>query len=260
MKIIAKIEKREALRNLRELVEASDAVMVARGDLGVELHPSLLPGKQKEIIALCNGLRKPVITATQMMESMVKAPSPTRAEVTDIANAVLDGSDALMLSAETASGKYPVRCVKTMRSIIRAVERESRLYYRISMEDEEEQWEIPTAMAASASLCALKLQARLIVCLSTTGKTAITLSSFRPKIPIIAVSPIHSTLRRLQLVWGIQTLFIPPYRQFHQVIRELEKRLYQQKWAKKGDCILLTLGQPVEQGAKTNSLQAIVLG
>ena len=107
VKIIAKIEKLEALQNLRGLVEASDAVMVARGDLGVELHPSLLPGKQKEIIALCNVLRKPVITATQMMESMVESPSPTRAEMTDIANAVLDGSDALMLSAETASGKYP---------------------------------------------------------------------------------------------------------------------------------------------------------
>ena len=154
----------------------------------------------------------------------------------------------------------PIRCVKTMASIIKAVERENQFYYRISMEDEEEQWEIATAMAASASLCALKLKAKLIVCLSTTGKTAVTLASFRPKIPIIAASHVDLTLRRLQLVWGIQTLFIPPYKHFRQVIQELEKRLFQQKWAKKGDTLLLTLGQPVEQGAKTNSLQAIVLG
>ena len=167
-KIIAKIEKMEALENLEEIVALSDGIMVARGDLAVEIGQSLLPGKQKKIIKLCNSLGKPVITATQMLDSMVSHPRPTRAEVTDIANAVLDGTDAVMLSAETASGKYPVRCIETMDEIIREVERTDVHYYQMNLADGF--LTVAEAIAESACLSAMKLKATAIVCSRLQGK------------------------------------------------------------------------------------------
>lgn len=257
-KIIAKIEMLEALENLVEIIEASDAVMVARGDLAIEVGPTQLPLAQKKIIAICNELGKPVITATQMLDSMVENPTPTRAEITDVANAILDGSDALMLSAESASGKYPFKCIQTMHEIILEVERTGGLYYDISLD--ERFTDVAQGIAASASLSALKLDASAIVCLTTTGKTATQIAHFRPKASIIACTNLTETLNRLELVWGIQTFSIARYNTTEEAMQEIEQMLIDYGISKPGDRVILTLGLPVHQGAKTNTLRVYTIG
>lgn len=257
-KIVAKIEMLEALDNLEDIVRLSDAVMVARGDLAVEIGQSRLPSTQKRIINLCNQLGKPVITATQMLDSMVENPRPTRAEITDVANAVLDGSDALMLSAESASGKYPFKAIRTMHEIITEVEKNEENYYKISLESEL--LSTPAAIAASSTLTALKLNAAAIVCLTTTGKTAQIIASFRPKAQIIAVTKDRDVLNRLEFHWGMQTLRLNPYNGLKDVIGQIEKLLIENGLAKTGDRIILTLGQPMADHGKTNALHVHVLG
>lgn len=257
-KIIAKIEMIEALENLEEICRLSDAVMVARGDLAVEVGQSRLPGFQKKIITLCNQLGKPVITATQMLESMVENPRPTRAEITDVANAVLDGSDALMLSAESASGKHPFKCIRTMHEIICEVERNEEDYYKISLENEF--LSTPAAIAASASLSALKLNATAIVCLTTSGKTANIISAFRPRARIIAVTQHMDVLNPMELTWGIQTLAIQPYKNLRDILDQVDKLLVNYGLAKTGDRVILTLGQPIAEGVKTNSIYVHTIG
>jgi pyruvate kinase len=248
----------EALDNLEEICRLSDAVMVARGDLAVEVGQSRLPGFQKKIIRLCNQLGKPVITATQMLDSMVENPRPTRAEITDVANAVIDGSDALMLSAESASGKYPFRCIKTMHEIISEVEKNEEEYYKISLQNEF--LSVPAAIAASSSLSAMKLNATAIVCLTTTGKTAQIISSFRPKARIIAVTNQLEVLNSLELIWGIQTFAIQPYKSMEDILNQVDQFLVNYGLAKTGDRIILTLGQPIADSAKTNSQYVHVVG
>lgn len=257
-KICAKIEMVEAVENLEEIIRLSDAVMVARGDLAVEVGQSKLPAIQKEIIRISNSLNKPVITATQMLDSMIENPRPTRAEITDVANAVLDGSDALMLSAETASGKYPFKCIQTMHEIIRDVEENTEKYYKISLENEF--LSDAGAIGASASLSAMKLDAKVIVCLTTTGKTANIISGYRPKARIIAVTDQIAVLNRLELIWGLQTLIINPYQSMKAVIEQVERVLIEYGLAKTGDKIVLTLGLPISDGSKTNSLYIFTLG
>lgn len=256
-RIIAKIEKMEALDNLEDIIFQSDGVMVARGDLAVEVGQSLLPSTQKNIIKLCNALGKPVITATQMLDSMVSHPRPTRAEVTDIANAVLDGTDAVMLSVETASGKYPVKCVQTMDEIILEVERTSVKYYQMRVRDEY--LSVAEAIAESACLSALKLNASAIICLTTSGKTATLISRARPKARIIAISHIKETLNRLELVWGIQGIEIDPYDNSDQVMHDLEKTLLQYGLCKTGDKVILTMGVPVLERGTTNSIRVYTI-
>lgn len=257
-KIVAKIEMVEAIENLEEICRLSDAVMVARGDLAVEVGQSRLPGYQKRIIQVCNLLGKPVITATQMLDSMVENPRPTRAEITDVANAVLDGSDALMLSAESASGKYPFRCIRTMHEIITEVERNEEEYYKISLENEF--LSTPAAIAASASLSALKLNATAIICLTTSGKTANIISAFRPKARIISVTQHLDVLNGMELGWGIQTHAIKPYKTMEDILREVDLLLVSHGLGKTGDRVILTLGQPIACGAKTNSIYVHTVG
>ena len=255
-KVIAKIEMREAVEDLEEICRLSDAIMVARGDLAVEVQQEKLPGIQKRIIRLCNELGKPVITATQMLESMIDEPTPTRAEITDVANAVWDGTDAVMLSAETANGKYPLQCLRTMHRIITEVETQLP-YYKISLE--KDFLSIPAALAASTSMSALKLGASVIVCLTTTGKTAQMISSLRPQARIVAVTDQISVLNRLELLWGVHTFPIASYKSLSDVIHEVQKLLLQNRLAKTGDRVVMSLGLPVEQGAKTNSLHVFHL-
>jgi pyruvate kinase len=257
IKIIAKIEMLEALQNLAEIVELSDGVMVARGDLAVEVGQTQLPLAQKRIISLCNELGRPVITATQMLDSMVENPRPTRAEITDVANAVLDGSDALMLSAESASGKYPFKCIQTMHDIILEVERAGDVYYDISLENEF--LEVSESIAASSALSSLKINAPVIVCLSTTGKTATQISHFRPRAQIIAATYVPETLNRLELVWGIQTLLIHRYKTAEEALEQIESMLLQYGLCKAGDKVIVTLGMPVQQGAKTNTMRVVTV-
>lgn len=257
-KICSKIEMLEAIENLEEIVQLSDAVMVARGDLAVEIGQSHLPGVQKKIIAMANELNKPVITATQMLESMINNPRPTRAEITDVANAVLDGSDAVMLSAESASGKYPFKAIRTMHEIIKDVEENHNKYYKISVQSEFVN--VPSAIGVSASLSALKLDAKVIVCLTSSGRTATIISAFRPKARIIAVTDQIETLNKLELIWGIQTLGIRPYSNLDQVTEQVEKILVQYGLAKTGDKVVMTYGQPIYDNSKTNNLYIFTLG
>lgn len=257
-RIIAKIEMLEALENLVEIATLSDGLMVARGDLAVEVGQSQLPQIQKRIIKLCNEMGRPVITATQMLDSMVENPRPTRAEITDVANAVLDGSDALMLSAESASGKHPFKCIQTMHEIILEVERTGHFYYNISLENEF--LDVAESIAASSSLSALKLHAPVIVCLSTTGRTAMQISNYRPKAHIVAVTHIPETLNRLELVWGIQTVLIHRYKNSEEAMEQIEKILLQYGLCVPGDKIIVTLGLPVQQGSKTNTMRVYTVG
>lgn len=257
-RIIAKIEMLEALDNLDEIVRLSDGVMVARGDLAVEVGQSRLPGIQKKIIKLCNDLNKPVITATQMLDSMVENPRPTRAEITDIANAVLDGSDALMLSAESASGKHPFKAIQTMSEIIYEVEKNEEKYYRISLESEF--LSVPSSIGASACLSALKLSAKAIVCLTTTGKTAQIISGFRPEVPIYAMTNQIEVLNKLELIWGLQTLPISDYKKLEDILVQLDAMVIKYGIGKTGDRIILTLGLPIEMGSKTNTLFVHMVG
>jgi len=257
-RIVAKIEMIEALENLEEICRLSDVVMVARGDLAVEVGQSRLPGFQKRIIQVCNQLGKPVITATQMLDSMVENPRPTRAEITDVANAVLDGSDALMLSAESASGKYPFKCIRTMHEIICEVEKNEEEYYKISLQNEF--LSTPAAIAASASLSALKLNATAIICLTTTGRTANIISSFRPKARIISITKDVSVLNAMELAWGIQTHVIEPYQSMVEILNQVDVLLVTHGLAKTGDKVILTLGQPISERSKTNSLYVHTVG
>jgi pyruvate kinase len=256
-KVIAKIEMLEAIENLEEIVDLSDAIMVARGDLAVEVGQSQLPSLQKKIIRLCNKKRKPVITATQMLDSMVENPRPTRAEITDIANAVIDGTDALMLSAESASGKYPFKCISTMHEIISEVERDGDLYYKLTFEDKFN--EVAESISASACLSAYKLDATAIVCLTSSGKTATLISSMRPQCKIIAVTDVLETLNRLELVWGIQTFTIRPYHSTDEAMEQIEDLLLKYGLVKNGDKVVLTLGMPVLEKAKTNSMRVYTI-
>ncbi len=256
-KIIAKIEMLEALNNLEEIISVSDAVMVARGDLAIEVGQSQLPGIQKRIIRLCNQANKPVITATQMLDSMVENPRPTRAEITDVANAVIDGSDALMLSAESASGKYPFKCIRTMHEIVTEVEKTADLYYDLSLE--EEFLDVPEAIAASATLTAMKVRAKALVCLSTTGKTAAMIAGFRPRAPIVAITHQLDPLNRLELIWGIQSYRIPPYQAVEEAMTQIEDLLLKIGAVEKGDRIVVTMGTPVQQRAKTNSIRVYTI-
>lgn len=252
-KLIAKIEMKEALEDLEAIIDASDAVMVARGDLAVEVGSTMLPGIQKKIIKQCNEKKCPVITATQMLDSMVSHPQPTRAEITDVANAVLDGSDALMLSAETAAGKYPFKCINTMSDIIQEVEKDNAEYYNIDLGGQFQ--EIAESIAVSACLTASKLDAKAIVCLTTTGKTATMISSHRPKAKVIALTHLVSTLQRLQLVWGMQTFAISEYSNLDEVLKLIEKLLVEYRIVKKKDKVIVTMGLPIVDGAKTNTIR-----
>lgn len=257
-RIVAKIEMLEAIDNLEEIVRLSDAVMVARGDLAVEVGQTRLPQIQKQIVQMCNRIGCPVITATQMLDSMTENPRPTRAEITDVANAVLDGSDALMLSAESASGKYPFKCIQTMHEIISEVERNGDYFYNMSLESEF--FSVAEAIGAAASLTALKLNATAIVCLTTSGRTASIISSFRPKARIIAVTHILPTLNRLELVWGIQGLEIKPYTSSDEAMDQIEEMLIKYGLVKTGDKVVLTLGVPVLERGKTNAIRVYTVG
>ncbi len=199
IEIIAKVETREAARNIDDLIAASDGVMVARGDLGVELPPEEVPLLQKEIVKKCNRAGKPVIIATQMLKSMTENPAPTRAEVADIANAILDGTDAIMLSEETAVGHYPVEAVRMMSRIAERIEQSSAMYHRY----ETSQGTVTEAIGESACQIADRIGATAIIPSTTSGSTAKLVAKFRPRTPIIAVTYTERARNKLALVWGV---------------------------------------------------------
>jgi pyruvate kinase len=252
--VIAKIEKPQALERLGDIIDVADGVMVARGDLGVELGPEKVPLWQKRMIEETNRRGKIVITATQMLESMINQPRPTRAEASDVANAVLDGTDALMLSGETASGSYPVDAVRTMARIIDEIEHSA--YYHANLEPPHIQLEISAnAIAHAAVTAARAMKLRTIVVASDSGGAARLVSEYRPDANIVCVTTNEVTYRRLALVWGVTPVLIGPSASTDELVDRIEATLIERTLARPGEAVLLTMAVPVGSGVQTNALK-----
>jgi pyruvate kinase len=252
--VIAKIEKPQALERLAEIIEAADGTMVARGDLGVELGPEKVPLWQKRIIEETNRRGKIVITATQMLESMITAPRPTRAEASDVANAVLDGTDALMLSGETASGLYPVEAVRTMARIIDEIEHSA--YYRANIEVPDIQLAVPANAIAHAAITAVRaMRLKTIVAVSDSGGAARLVSEYRPDANIVCTTTNEVSFRRLALFWGVTPVLISPAATTEELIDRVEATLIERGLAHPGEHVLITMAVPVGAGMQTNVLK-----
>ena len=259
--IIAKIENAEGVENIDEIIKAADGIMVARGDLGVEIPPSEVPYIQKMIIRKCNENYVPVITATQMLDSMIRNPRPTRAEVADVANAIYDGTDAIMLSGETAAGKYPLEALKMMVEIAQTTE--PHLNYEDYTHNRNMCGEsrVSSAVGLAAVQTARDLKAKAIVTPTFGGRTARLISNFRPEAPIYAVTPNDTILHRLQLVWGVTPLKGYEKDSTEHIISQAMSVVRRKRLAKKGDLIVFTVGDPAtnmtREGAVTNMLHVI---
>ena len=252
--VIAKIEKPEALENLDAIVEAANGLMVARGDLGVEIQPERVPGLQKEIVRKANAAGRPVIIATQMLDSMMEHPRPTRAEASDVANAIWDGADAVMLSGETASGKHPLLAVQMMDRIVREAEQTPGVGYAPRVEP------LPPAafadvIAGAACRAALQAGAATIACFTLGGTTARLLSQHRPHVPVVAFSPDQAIRRRLALLWGVIPKVMEPVRNPDIMCQLVSDRLLEEKLARPGEKVVLVYGSPLGVSGYTNSIR-----
>lgn len=256
--IIAKLEKPEALDDLEAIIHTADVIMIARGDLGVELAPEEVPVWQKRIIRMCAQLRVPVITATQMLDSMRENPQPTRAEASDVANAIFDGTDVVMLSGETAIGKYPVETVTMMRRICRAAEQE-QMKERAQMPTElrlrDEQVSIADAVSRSAVAAAEEVDATAIVAFTESGSTARMASKCRPSLPIIAVTPLKATARRCSLYWGVTPVQTDRAAGTEKDIVRCVDELQELGLLAAGDTVVITAGQPMGRPGTTNTMR-----
>jgi pyruvate kinase len=250
--VIAKIERHEALDSIDEIIEAADGIMVARGDLGVEIPLEDVPVIQKMLIRKANATGKPVITATQMLRSMVNAPRPTRAEATDVANAVLDGTDAVMLSEETATGAYPVEAVQFMARIIRSAENSFSHETYLQLMPKKE---IPDSVAHAACVLANHLDASAIVAPTRSGKTAMYISRFRPQQPIIALSPDANVVRRLTLFWGCLPRSVPEPSDTDDMIENSARHALKTGYVSRDDLVIVTAGHPVGVAGSTNMVR-----
>lgn len=252
--IIAKIERKEALENLDRILEVSDGVMVARGDLGVETPLERVPSVQKRIIKKANTLGKPVITATQMLRSMVDHIQPTRAEVTDVVNAIYDGTDAVMLSEETASGRFPVETVEMMARIARAAEEEFPHEHFLRREVEG-RVSLAQAITQAASILARDAEAKVIVTPTESGSTARWVSRLRPLQPILALSRHLSTVRRLNLCWGVYPMLVPDWKDTDDMLERSKKIPKELGWVSPGDKIVIIAGVPISVPGTTNLIK-----
>ncbi|HTL34165.1 MAG TPA: pyruvate kinase [Kofleriaceae bacterium] len=252
--VIAKIEKPQALERLVEIIEVTDGIMVARGDLGVELGPEKVPLWQKRIIEETNKRGKIVITATQMLESMIAQPRPTRAEASDVANAVLDGTDALMLSGETASGAHPIEAVRTMARIIDEIERSA--YYRANIEIPTiDQVSSANAISHAAVTAAKAMKLKNIAVVSDSGGAARLVSEYRPEANIVCLTTNEVTYRRLALFWGVTPVLIGPSATSEELVDRVEATLIERNLALPGESVLVTMAVPVGSGVQTNVLK-----
>ncbi len=252
--IIAKIEKPEAVDEIEPIIEASDAIMVARGDLGVEVPIEEVPILQKSIIHKCNEYGKPVITATQMLDSMIREPRPTRAEATDVANAVFDGTDAVMLSGETSTGNFPVEAVKTMVSIVKMAEShlglvERKLSYKTVRDD------FTDAIAEAACSLAKFVDASFIIPITNTGTTARALSKYRPQVPVFAITESVDVVRKLLLIWGVVPVEVESLSDTDAMLTQVSSILKSSGLASPGDTYVLTAGTPLLARGTTNTLR-----
>jgi len=243
--IIAKLERPEAVKNLHDIIHVADGVMVARGDLGVETSPALVPIIQKEIIQMANRHAKVVITATQMLDSMIHNPRPTRAEASDVANAIFDGTDAVMLSGETASGEYPVESVKMMDSIVREAEKHNQEWGRVEHFPKEALREDALSMCAAARELAHDRNVSDVTVFTLSGKTALLMSKVRPRVPIIALSSEERTLALVNLYWGVQPMLIPHVNSLEEMVYRVDNALMERSHIKPGQQIVLISGFPV---------------
>ena len=252
--ILVKLEKPSAIRHLAEIVELADAVMVARGDLGVEMPPEDVPVLQRSIVHDCRRAGKPVIVATQMLESMIRAPTPTRAEASDVATAVYEGADAVMLSAESAAGDYPAEAVAMMERIIRRIEADPSWRDALTTDRHQPQPTSSDAITAAARQSAETLEAAAIVTFTATGSTTLRTARERPTMPIIALTPEIATARRLALVWGVHCVRTGKFRNFRDVVGEAIRIARAQELAAPGDCLVITAGVPLGVPGSTNNL------
>ena len=256
--LISKIEKPSAINELDEIINLSDGIMVARGDLGVELPPERVPGIQKEIILACRIAGKPVIVATQMLESMINAPSPTRAEASDVATAVFDGADAVMLSAETAVGQFPIETVKIMDKILNAAEAHIKIHPTdapISLTAENT---IYHAVSRSAVNLAETVDARAIVAFTASGKTALRISRERPELMLVVMTPKHQVRRRLSLLWGTIS-YLSKVQGYEAAIQEARAIIKKNRLANTGENIVVVAGMPFGISGSTNSIRVVTI-
>lgn len=260
VKIISKIENLEGVQNIDEIIEVSDGIMVARGDMGVELDEEDIPLVQKDIIRKCNLKGKFVITATQMLDSMIRNPRPTRAEVTDVANAILDGSSAIMLSGETAAGNYPVKSCEMMRKI--AVKIEDSLDYKIALDstNDEHEINITNSIAKATREAALDLDAKVIIAATTSGLTARNISKFKPKSPIIAATTNEKVRRQLAIEWGVYPIRATLASSIDDLFYESINILKNIKFVKEGELVILTAGMPLGKAGSTNIMMVKTVG
>ena len=259
-KTIAKIERPEALKRIDAIIEAADGLMVARGDLGIEINMQDVPIAQKMLISKCNKAAKPVIVATQMMESMIDSPRPTRAEANDVANAVFDGTDAVMLSAETAAGKYPVQTIQHMTNIIRSVELESSIYhkyYRNQIEDDNFESNI---VVDSACQMADITNAKAIIGISGSGFTAFRIARHRPEADIFIFTENKKLLKTLNLLWGVRAYYYNKFSSAENTFEELEKILVKDGHLRKGDIYITTASLPLNTQKRTNMVKVSTVG
>ncbi|MFC2015862.1 pyruvate kinase [Chloroflexota bacterium] len=258
--IIAKIEKPEALTCIEEILAVSDGLMVARGDLGVETPPEEVPIAQKEIIRSCNKAGKPVITATQMLDSMMRNPRPTRAEASDVANAILDGTDAIMLSGETAVGRYAVEAVQTMARIAQATERSIPYSDWLQRAFMTGSGSVMDAIGQVACETAAELEAKAIIASTVSGSTACRIARHRPVMPIVAPTPSEATYRRLALVWGVEPLLVERFVDTDAMMITVVRAARERGVVQDGDLVIITAGVPVGGTGLTNMLKVHRVG
>jgi pyruvate kinase len=255
MLVVAKIEKDSALENIESIVRASDGVMVARGDLGVELPFEEVPYAQKRIIALCNRLGRPVITATQMLESMITHPRPTRAEASDVANAILDGTDAVMLSAETATGQYPRLAVEAMTRIITEIESRVRPRHRDDRRRNETAISTEFAIAAASAAAVTMLGAPVLIVFTKSGFSARVVAAHRPSVPILVLTDVPRTFRQLALVWGVIPELVKHCNTYDEMVQLALEAVQRRGLARDGDRVVVTAGVPFDVPGTTNLLK-----
>ncbi len=258
-RIVAKIEKPEALENIDAIIEATDAVMVARGDLGVEIWMEEVPMVQKMLVEKCNNASKPVIVATQMMESMIENPRPTRAETNDVANAVLDGADALMLSAETAAGKYPIEVIRSMVRTIGSVEKQGKIYYRFREVDPDSDNYFNDSLILTACKLAKEVNATAIVGMTQLGYSAYKASSHRPNANIFAFTSNDSILNTMNLVWATKAYHYDKAASTDETISDVEKILKRDGHVKSGDIFIILASMPIQERGRSNMIKVHVV-
>ncbi|WP_157018338.1 pyruvate kinase [Mesorhizobium xinjiangense] len=258
--LMSKIEKPQAVARLSEIIELSDGLMVARGDLGVEMPLEAVPGLQKQITRAARRAGKPVVVATQMLESMITAPAPTRAEVSDVATAVFEGADAIMLSAESAAGQYPVEAVTTMNAIAEQVERDPTYAGIVYAQRTEPEATGADAISLAARQIAETLNLSAIICYTASGTTGLRAARERPQVPIITLSPVVETARRLSLVWGTHCVVTPDAADLDDMVDRACRIAFAEGFARPGDRVIITAGVPLRTPGATNLLRIAYIG